>query len=429
MFRFVKRWNTRTLKQRPLRQDNRVRLEIMNLETRTLLSVMGPNTFVLDIPVAQVGLVVAEPANLNEIQPHIFFNLPSMEGNVGTTKLLADDFVRSIRALEMGRAIEWTFISGIQFGNDFNWFKDTFTQGNAVSTTNGNNLNSETMQLDMKNGNVLRRVSNQVNNASSQPGLPDSAGQLGELGNGRSALTQSNSSGSNNGSITNSGGQSGLVLGGSNSRSSLAQSNSNNNNGTTPPDAIRESARTNPAGDNSTTSTTAQNLNFILLVGNSPTPNAVTGTTPITPSQRVLSQTDTITPGASDKLMDTILNKETFKTAGGEEIPTRGRVNPDDREAGGAGVAGDSVAAMGLFDDLTAEDPAMSLQNQLDNYYLDDGALIGEEAESVTESNSVLASLGAILGGFWFTNFKKASESKHKRKLPRFYDWWKNFRG
>jgi len=47
----------------------------------------------------------------------------------------------------------------------------------------------------------------------------------------------------------------------------------------------------------------------------------------------------------------------------------------------------------------------------------------------VTESNSVLASLGAILGGFWFTNFKKASESKHKRKLPRFYDWWKNFRG
>ncbi|HEV3204608.1 MAG TPA: hypothetical protein VGY77_09500, partial [Gemmataceae bacterium] len=315
--------------------------------------------------------------------------------------------------------------NGFQMGNQFSMMRDASNLGNAGSSNSNTDLNTGPMQVDLKNGIVIRRIANQSNTTGNgQLGLADSSGnQIIDLGNSQIVLTQSTSAGSNNGSTSNSGNQARLILSGSNSGTSNA---GQSNNGSNSPDTIRESVnRANQAGDNSTSSTTSPNFNFVL-----PTTvaNVATTTTnaPTTPAQRVLAQVENNT-SPSAKFLETILTKETYKTATGEEIPVRGRFNPDDREAA-EGKAGESVAAMGLFDDMSAEDSA-TLQNRLDDYYMDDTALIPDEADSTVQTNSVLASLGAILGGFWFTNFKKTEESNRKRKPPRFYEWWKNFRG
>jgi hypothetical protein len=416
MFRYFKGWNFRTIKQRPLHLENRARLQIENLETRTLLSVMGPNTFFLDIPVAQVGIVVAEPANLNEIQMPMQFKLSTLEGINGTTKLLPDSFTLVL-------PMEMVILNGFQMGNQFSMMRDSINLGNTGSNSTSTDLNTGPMQVDLKNGIVIRRITNQSNaTGNSQLGFPDSGNQVIDLGNNRIVLMQSNSSGSSNSSNSSSGGQARLILNGSNSGTS---SSGQSNNGTSSPDTIRESVtRTNQAGDNSTSSTTSPTFNFVLPTTAANVASTTTNT-PATPAQRVLAQADNST-SPSAKFLETILTKETYKTASGEEVPVRGRV--DDREAAEA-KAGESVAAMGLFDDLSAEDSAATLQNRLDDYYMDDTALITDEADATVETNSVLASLGAILGGFWFTNFKKAEESNRKRKPPRFYEWWKKFRG
>ena len=450
MFDLTKWWHLRTTTNRPLRFSNRAILSFENLETRTLLSSGVIQATIFEGPLSAVA-IVAEPINLNatsvesqqtlsDVVPGGTSSrvLPTRYDNAGTAARLAlpdpfgmrmlqqlDRMVMALMNFEMGllngmtatlnnsgQALETpglnTADAATATANGMATIRITVPLQLQPVTDPGTSLNN--LQFQITNPNTTTTSTTTTSTATTTPlqllNQGNSNGFIGPEAGGRQVRAP----------IQN--GQNGNTSNGNN-----GQLNQQAGNNTTPPNASPtilppDLARNAAPGVLPTTPTSG------ILPGQGTTGGTLVGgqlllpgvvTTP-TPSQQIQAGIlSTADPYA--RFEQTILTKEGFKTASGEETP----VPPQNkRQANPARAFGafEEEEDLDLLDATQAgsEDQAALHRHKADTFFADN-ALLGEDQGWAHGNSVALAGAMLIIGGFWGAQMHKNEERKRRQSV------------
>jgi hypothetical protein len=443
MFDLTKWWHTRTT-NRPLRFSNRAILSFENLETRTLLSSGVIQATIFEGPLSAVA-IVAEPINLNatsaesqqtlsDVVPGGTSSrvLPTRYENAEPASRLAlpDPFgLRMLQQLDRMVMALMNFEMGL-----LNGMTSISSSGQALETPGLNTGNAATATAD---GMATIRITAPLQVQSvTDPGV--------SLNNLQLQITNPNTTTTSTAATTplqllNQGNSNGLIgpeAGGRQVRAPIQGgqngNTSNGNNGplnqqagtnTTPPNAPPtilppDLARNAAPGVLPTTPTNGilpgqGTAGGTLVGGQLLLPGVVT--TP-TPSQQIQAGIlNTADPYA--RFEQTILTKEGFKTASGEETP----VPPQNkRQANPARAFGafEEEENLDLLDPTQAgsEDQAALHRHKADTFFVD-STLLGEDQGWAHGNSIALAGAMLIIGGFWGAQMQKTDERKRRQSV------------
>ncbi len=451
MFDVVKWWQLTTAK-RPLRFSNRAILSFENLETRTLLSSGVIQTTIFEGPLSAVA-IVAEPINLNVTsaqaqqtlsdvvpggtssrvlpsryeQPDPAFRL-ALPDPLGMRMLYQlDRMVMALMNFELG-LLNGATAAGSNAGQALE--TPGLNTGNAATATaNGMatihitsplqlqtvtdpNTGLNSLQLQITNPNTTTTATN--NNAAATPL------QVLNQGNTNGLIVPEVGARQSRAPIQS--GQNGNTSNGNNGPLNQ-QMGSNTSTPNTPPTILSPDLARNAApGTSGVLPTTPTNgilpgqgtAGGTLVGGQLLLPGVVT--TPPTPSQQIQAGIlNTADPYA--RFEQTILTKEGFKTASGEETPIPPQNN---RQA-------NPVRAFGAFEEeedldlldpnqAGSEDQAALHRYKADTFFAD-STLLGEDHGWAHGNSVALAGAMLIIGGFWGAQMHKNEERKRRRSV------------
>ncbi len=449
MFDLFKRWQFRTT-NRPLRFSNRAVLCFENLETRTLLSSGVIQTTIFDGPLATVA-IVAEPVNFDATAVQSQQTLSDVVSGGGSSKVLParyeqpdpafrlalpdplglrlfrqmDRIVNALMNFEMG--LLNASMAGLN--SDIGQGLETpglNTGSSATATAEGMSQIHLTaplqlqpvtdlstglhpLQLQVTNPNTTTTTTTATNGTTTTPLQLFTAGNSNSFAGpegGSARLIRApiqNGGGSTNGG-NGSGGQQVVTM---------PPAAGNVPPTTLAPDLARNATTGILPGQGTTGGT--------LVGGQLLLPGVVT--TPPTPSQQIQAGIlNTADPYA--RFEQTILTKEGFKTASGEEIPIPPRNQQQQTP----------VRAFGAFeeeDELELLDPSQAgnddqaaLHRHKSDAFFADKALMGEDLGWSRGNTVALAGAMLILGGFWGAQMQKNDERKRRQSvLGRLRKW------
>jgi hypothetical protein len=454
MFDVIKWWQLRTTSSRPLRFSNRVVLCFENLETRTLLSSGVIQTTIFDGPLATVA-IVAEPVNLNATSAQSQQTLSDVVAGGHSSKVLPaqyeqpdpasrmalpdpfgfqmlrqmDRIVTALMNFEMGllNASMASFSSDASQGLEMPGLN---TGTSATGTVAGMNqiritvplyqvqpvtdLNTglNSLQLQVNNPNTGSSTSNSTTTTNTTTGT---SSQLFNPGNSNGFVGPEGGSGRSIRAPIQNGG---APAAGGMTSSGQQVVNVPPSGGNVPPSSLSpDLARNTSQGLVSPTFPgvlPGQGTPGGTLVGGQILlPGVVT--TPPSPSQQIQAGIlNTADPYA--RFEQTILTKEGFKTASGEEVPIpRPRVNePNPVRAFGAF---EEEQELDLLDpsQVGSEDQA-AIRHKADTFFADN-ALMGQDEGWSHGSSVALAGAMLILGGFWGVQVQKNEERKRRQSV------------
>ena len=448
MFDLTKWWQSRTT-NRPLRFSNRVVLSFENLETRTLLSSGVIQTTLFDGPLSAVA-IVAEPINLNATSAQTQQTLSDVVPGGSSSRVLPARYAQpdpvsqlalpdpfGLRMLhQLDRMV--TALMNFEMGLLNGAFGTNSDAGQALETPGLNTGNAATATAD---GMAAIRITTPL---QLQPVTDPNTG----LTSLQIQLTNPNTTTTTTGTTTNTASTTPLQLlnqgnsngfvgpeGGSARQSRAPIQSGSPSNGNTGPGGQQVTNNTPPAGNAAPTvlspdlarnaspgslpSTTSG-----ILPGQGTTGGTLVGgqlllpgvaTTPLTPAQQIQAGiVNTADPYA--RFEQTILTKEGFKTASGEETPIPPRNNQQN-----------PVRAFGAFEeeeDLDLLDPSQvgsddqaALHRHKTDTFFADSALMGEDQGWAHGNSVALAGAMLILGGFWGVQIQKNEERKRRQSV------------
>lgn len=449
MFDLAKWWPSRTTAKRPSRFSNRAILSFENLETRTLLSSGVIQTTIFEGPLSAVA-IVAEPINLNATSAEAQQTLSDVVPGGSSSRVLPTRYehadpatrlalpdplgMRLLYQMERIVAALMNFELGLlhaapAVGNDLGRALEApglNTGTAATATADGMGTIRFTAPLQLQtladpNG-IVNNLPLQFNSTNTTTTTTNTGTPLQVLnqGNGNGPIGPEAGARQIRAPIQN--GQNGNTSTGNNGPLNQQVGNNTSTPGTSPtilsPDLARNAAPgvpgVLPSAPTSGILPGQGTTGGTLVGGQLLLPGVVT--TPPTPSQQIQAGIlNTADPYA--RFQQTILTKEGFKTASGEETPVPLQNNRQ----------GNPVRAFGAFEEeedldlldpsqAGSEDQAALHRHKADTFFAD-STLLGEDQGWAHGNSVALAGAMLIIGGFWGAQMHKNEERKRRQSV------------